>query len=168
MRTHRSRGFTLIELLVVIAIIGVLSAVVLASLNAARAAARDAKRMEDMRQLNIAINAYFLNTGNYLGGTHYSSDPSCVTYGPALLSTALQPLVTGGYIPALPEDPTPGGCYRYSRVTTSALTCGGTGVAAFEYVLMFTTERPEPRYPVAANWPGIVAGNHYCITGPLK
>ncbi|PIS43439.1 pilus assembly protein, partial [Candidatus Kaiserbacteria bacterium CG08_land_8_20_14_0_20_50_21] len=35
MYQNRSRGFTLIELLVVIAIIGILSAVVLASLNTA-------------------------------------------------------------------------------------------------------------------------------------
>ena len=53
------RGFTLIELLVVIAIIGILASVVLASLNSARKKGRDARRVADIKQVQLALELYF-------------------------------------------------------------------------------------------------------------
>ena len=101
---HPKRGFTLIELLVVIAIIGVLSSVVLVSLNTARAKARDANRAAAISQFRNALELYYLDNGQYpaSGGATApnsswttSNDSSWTT-----LQTALAP-----YMPQLPRDP---------------------------------------------------------------
>lgn len=55
----KNKGFTLIELLVVIAIIGILSSVVLASLNTARVKARDTRRVADIKSIQLALEFYY-------------------------------------------------------------------------------------------------------------
>ncbi|MCR4276309.1 MAG: prepilin-type N-terminal cleavage/methylation domain-containing protein [Candidatus Parcubacteria bacterium] len=64
MHTHRSQGFTLIELLVVIAIIGILSAVVLASLNTARQKGNDAAIQSNLSAIATQAEIWYSTNDN--------------------------------------------------------------------------------------------------------
>jgi prepilin-type N-terminal cleavage/methylation domain-containing protein len=64
---HLTRGFTLIELLVVIAIIGILTAIVLASLNAARSKGNDAGIMSDFNTVGTQSAIYLSDNNNAYG-----------------------------------------------------------------------------------------------------
>jgi len=59
------KGFTLIELLVVIAIIGILSAVVLASLNTARSKGADAAVKSNLNNIRAQAELVYDTAGNY-------------------------------------------------------------------------------------------------------
>jgi len=99
---RKNKGFTLIELLVVIAIIGVLASVVLASLNSARKKSRDARRVADVKQLQLALELYFDANSEY--------------------PDALATVATDGHIPVLPADPL-GGAYLYDNLTGAGAAC---------------------------------------------
>lgn len=65
MKKTYSRGFTLIELLVVIAIIGILSSVVLASLNTARGKGADAAVKSNLNNTRATAELFYDDNGNY-------------------------------------------------------------------------------------------------------
>lgn len=70
---HVRRGFTLIELLVVIAIIGILSSVVLASLNTARGKGNDAAVKSNLATIAVQSELYYDSNSNSYGGAGAAS-----------------------------------------------------------------------------------------------
>ena len=110
-KIKNTRGFTLIELLVVIAIIGILSSVVLASLNTARADARDSQRSQDMQQLQTAIELCASGMGDYTDCDDPEDSPGL-----------------GNYIQSVPTDPSSSGTSTPYIIKTSRYGyCIGTG-----------------------------------------
>ena len=67
MKKINKKGFTLIELLVVIAIIGLLSSIVLASLNSARDKAKEAKILSSLKSINNQAEIYRIDNNTYEG-----------------------------------------------------------------------------------------------------
>jgi len=128
----KHRGFTLIELLVVIAIIGILSSVVLASLGTAREKARDARRVSEIKQIQLALELYYDSTGSYPAGV-----------GNGQLS-ALNVLVPT-YLPVLPKDPQNNGTtpdWAWSNQNTYYYwSTGNVGTCGpFQYTLWYRLE----------------------------
>ena len=120
------KGFTLIELLVVIAIIGLLSTLSILALNSARARARDAKRISDIKQIQTALEMYYNDAGDY---------PSAITVGSAIAYSG------NTYLAAVPTPPTPidgSSCpalqphYTYAR---SGSASAGTAAYTLNYCL---------------------------------
>ncbi len=112
-KKHSERGFTLIELLVVIAIIGVLASVVLASLNNARRKSRDARRVTDIKQIQLALELYFDGAG---AGQYPLASATC----DGTASQGLEVLATNNYIPQIPRDPSNSAtCYAYASGAVS-------------------------------------------------
>lgn len=102
---NKQKGFTLIELLVVIAIIGILSTLAVVSLNNARAKARDAKIVSDVKNMQTALELYYNDAAIYPASTTMMGGSSLV-YG----STT--------YMDKIPTLPL-GGNYTYATSTTN-------------------------------------------------
>ena len=116
-----TRGFTLIELLVVIAIIAILSSIVITSIFGSKAKSRDAKRVSDIAQIQLAIEQYF---------------DRCQQYPAAPLNTGASTgcppgsgITLASFIAQIPTDPSTGVIYDYAVYTA------GGALGPSDYIL---------------------------------
>ncbi len=98
-RFSNARGFTLIELLIVVVIIAILAAILVPNFLRVRAQAQIAGTDANEKNLGVALESYFVDTGVY--------------------PNSLSQLVLGNYIRAVPNDPCTNGVYGYAAGTSN-------------------------------------------------
>jgi prepilin-type N-terminal cleavage/methylation domain-containing protein/prepilin-type processing-associated H-X9-DG protein len=133
-----SRGFTLIELLVVITIIGILIALLLPAVQAAREAARRMRCSNNMKQLGLALHNYHATNGCFPpAGIGYGWCAQNTTYaGNSIILNANGLMMLLPYLDQIPLYQS----YNQSQCASSIMagygpgcvtsSCGGTGSLA--------------------------------------
>lgn len=159
MKPHR--GFTLIELLVVIAIIGLLASVVMASLNSARAKARDTRRISDFKQVQNALILYYDKYGAYPNATPDQTSP----LWNGNFNSMAQLLVNEGFLGSVPRGPSSPTEYSYYNYGGAI---GGLLVTYLETAPDTTTGIPPSCRPwaPATNWCSQSSDKYYCLCNP--
>ena len=122
---HKLRGFTLIELLVVIAIIGVLVALLLPAVQAAREAARRIQCSNNLKQVGLALHNYHGIANVFPLGAIVSRDSSGnpIFQGWSALAR-LQPFLEGQVVFHAIN-------FNFGNETPENATITGTAISAF-------------------------------------
>lgn len=152
--TKRVKGFTLIELLVVIVIIGILATLATVTLSSARAKARDARRVSDVKQVQTALELYY----NDAGGYPLTSSATIMTNNVAIVYG------TTTYMAKIPSNPTPmndGSCSTtaYPNYLYTAVNANGTTNTASSYYIS---------YCLGATTGNITAGSHNATPSSIQ
>ena len=148
-------GFTLVELLVVIAIIGVLVALLLPAVQAAREAARRMQCSNNLKQIGLALHNYEGTYGVFPGPTGSSSYSPQARLLPFIEQANLQDLIDY-------QQPLLTGPAWAARLNPLLQRAAGTPVATF----LCPSDGLQPLSPttMANGAPAVWAGANYMIS----
>lgn len=124
------RAFTLIELLISISVISMLASIIIATTTSAQAKGRDAKRVQQVRQIDLATRLYvdtfghapYLDDDCYIQSSIPNSPVGCVAVSTAVDGTQekqawyhfVNELKSAGFISDIPDDPCDSDCESLS------------------------------------------------------
>jgi len=158
-----TKGFTLIEMLIVVAVIAILAGIVLTGVTGFQAAARDTRRIADIRNTQNLLELYFNKCGHYPGT--WTVAAGCGLGSPTNWN-ALETALAGELGSANLVRPPAGPDYMYGSVA------GGSG--NLNYVLGAVLERDNKILDndLDGTYPGTTincgtagtADDTYCIT----
>lgn len=145
MKSPVNKGFTLIELMVVVVIITILTGIVMSNLTDSKKKARDAKRIADLAQIQLAEELFFDRCNSYTPNI----DSNSLTY-----ACPTNPnVVFGNYLSKIPSDPLPNSqVYQY-------FTSGATPT---DYVLRATLETNSSALQDSISGSSVNPGNVNC------
>ena len=165
--TRRARGFTLVELLVVIAIIGVLVALLLPAVQAAREAARRMKCTNHLKQMGLALQNYadvykalparrYGTTGQFGSSTTTNTDNRMHNSGRITPFVAILPYIEQQSM--------------YERISAGDTTVSGTPIAAGgprgdQSWAVWNTPPAMLKCPSDVNAPRSARGHSYVFSG---
>ncbi len=110
-KNNRKAGFTLVEIMIVVAIIGLLAAIAIPNFVKARATSQANACINNLRQIDAAVNQWALETHQVSGA------------GAPSLTSDLTPYVKLNAANSIPSCPA-GGSYTVAAVATSPqVTC---------------------------------------------
>ena len=143
-RTDCTRGFTLVELLVVIAIIGILVALLLPAVQAAREAARRSSCNNNLKQIGLGLH-------NYLTANRSFPPSYCIKRGTVITGNNGSWSIHGRLLPYLEQT----GAYDQIRLDIAWDAQLATGVPATRISTYFCPSDPNDTVRVKSGAPYI-------------
>lgn len=130
-RSNKQQGFTLIELVVVVSILAILGGALIPRITERMAKSRDARRLSDIQAVRTAIEAYYLDKGEF---PMANTNPAYGGWDVSHDGNFIQVLRDRGYLPEDARDPVNNDTYHYRYYVYSNGSYGCVGATKY-YVL---------------------------------
>ncbi len=108
---NSKQAFTLLEILLVVGIIAILAGIVIVAINPSKqiATVRNTQRLSDIKQINSALQQYYITNGSYpnslLGDLTEICDTGDGTTNPTCTGLINLSVLVPTYLAAIPKDP---------------------------------------------------------------